>query len=353
MLAILLASGCEEKFDLATLPQQPVTTQDTSYVQLSPSFAGFAGAEDIAIGNDQLLYVADTRANRVVMMNRAGQILSTRAILHPISVAQDLKLDLLVGGETVAANGDTMGAIFRLHLVSDSPDSAHRLEVVPLDTVLTEPAHPARRFPGIAVMGDDTWFAARVGPDNSSFINPDSRVLLFSRDDVFITPLPCFTTRVGTGITDINKPSGIAVAPGAVPGLRDFILTQSSEGVAYGAIWMRYEKTADFDGWVPKFDPAKPEDANVDFILPYRYAFPQAVAVDRARRDVFIADAELDSVFKYNSRGRLKGESFGFVRTGGAMLRPTGLAHFSKVLYVLDGERGEVFRFQLTTDVPR
>ena len=344
---MMLLASCESAPSLP--PDQQIPVLDTSYVQVTPPFGGFDGPEDILIGNDQLLYVADTRANRLVMMNRAGQTLSTRGMLHPRCVAQDTRLDLLVGGEIVAPSGDTVAALFRIRLVSLSPDSAHRLEVAPVETVWVELARPARRFPGITVFGDNEYLVVRSGPDNSSFVDPDGRVLLFDAGDHFITPVPAFNTRIGRGITDINKPTGIATFAGT----KDFVLVQSSEGVAYGAIWLRYEKTLDFDGWVPRFDPARSEDQNVDFVRPDRYALPEGVAIDRARRDIFIADAGLDSVFKFNSRGRFKNESFGRVRSGTSMRRPTGLAFFEKILYVLDGERGKVLRFRLSTDVPR
>jgi len=349
LLLFALFLGCEKKFDLATLPRQDDAAFDTSYVALDPPFTGFTGPQDILIGNDQLLYVADTRANRVVMMNRAGQFLSERIMLHPISIAQDSRLDLLVGGEVVATNGDTVGAIFRLHLVSSSSDSAHRLDRARVDTIWRELAKPARRFPGLTTFGDNEWLAVRTGPDNSSFVDPDARVLLFSRNDNFITPVPAFVTRTGSGISDINRPTSIA----SFPGVRDFVLGQSSEGVAYGAIWLRFEQSPDFEGWLPRFDPARVEDINVDFIRPNRYLQPEAIAIDRSRRDVFIADAELDSVFKFNSRGAFKQESFGIAKTRGRMVRPTGLAFFERILYVLDGSQGQILRFRLTTDVPR
>jgi hypothetical protein len=269
-------------------------------------------------------------------------------MLHPRSVAQDSRLDLLVGAEIVAANGDTVGSILRVHLVSSSADTAHHLDVARVDTIWRERAKPARRFPGITVFGDNTYLAVRFGPDNSSFIDPDGRVLEFSSDDVFITPLPGLVTTVGTGIADINVPTGIA----SFPGVKDFVLIQMSTGVAYGGIWMQYLKNADFDGWLPKFDPAVPDQRSVDFIRPYRFISPQAVAIDRSRRDVFIADAVLDSVFKFDSRGRFKSESFGAVRTRGAMKHPTGLAFFATILYVLDSETGEIIRFRLSTDMP-
>ena len=104
-LALLLGAGCAERLDLSTLPAEPVVVADTSYVPIFPPYPGYEGAQDIMIGNDQLLYVADTRANRVVMLNRAGQFMSSRTMLHPISLGQTTRLDLLVGGEMVAASG--------------------------------------------------------------------------------------------------------------------------------------------------------------------------------------------------------------------------------------------------------
>ena len=348
LICALLFGACQKEFDQSTLPRRQDTNLDTSYVELYPPFPGFAGAEDVCIGNDQLLYVADTRANRIVMMDRAGHIMSTRTMLHPHAITQDLRLDLLVGGEVVAPNGDTVGAIFRVHLVSSNPDSAHHLEVSPIDTVRRELAKPARRFPGIAAFYDNTYIAARNGPDNSSFIDPDGRVLLFDANDRFITPVPALTTAAGSGITNIYVPLGLAI----MPGVKDFLLVQASQGVSYGAVWLQYSVTSDFIGWLPKFDPANPDQRGIDFIRPNRFLLPGAVAVDNARRDVFIADATLDSVFKFNSRGVFKQESFGFYRSGGAMKRPTGLAFFATVLYVLDGQTGEILRYRLSADVP-
>lgn len=354
-VALLVWAGCEKAPPLPALLEG--FGPDTSYVQVQPSFGTFVGAEDVFIGRDQLLYVADTRANRVVMMNRAGQQLSSRSLLHPISLGQNTKLDLYVGGEILTSNGDTVGAIFRLRLYSTNPDSAHRLDLAPIDTVWKEPARPHRRFPGIAVFDDNTFLVTRSAtpfPDNTSTIDPDARVLLFNKNNSFITPLPSFTSGSGGGIATINMPAGIA----SIPGSLDFVVIQSAAdtlpvGLQYGALWMRYERSSEFEGWVPKYDPANSLDRGVDFIKSYRYFLPTAVAIDPARKDVFVADAALDSVFKFNSRGRFKAESFGFVRSGGAMTRPTGLAFFERVLYVLDANSGRILRYRLTTDIPR
>ncbi len=346
---IIGPTGCQEKFDLGTLPEPTSQVIDTAYVQIFPTMGTFVKPRGLYFGRDQMLYVADSGGNALYMMNLAGQVLSRRSMPHPVSIAQDTRLDLLVGGEIDQGGGSFVGALFRIHLVSANPDSAHHLDLAHIDTIWTETARPQRRFPGITVFSDNTYLVARCGPDNSSFIDPDGRVLEFDENDRFITAVPGLVTRSGSGITDIYIPTGIT----SLPGLKDFIMTQSSEGVAYGAIWMTYQHNADFDGWLPKFDPSDVSQRGTDFIAPNRYVFACAATVDPIRRDIFIADAALDSVFKFNSRGTLKSETFGFVRTNGSMLRPVGLAYFEQILYVLDSERATIIRYRLTTDVPR
>jgi hypothetical protein len=148
----------------------------------------------------------------------------------------------------VASNGDTVGALFRIHLVSASPDSAHRLEVSRIDTIWRELAHPRRRFPGITVLGDNSLLAARDGPDNASFIDPDARVLQFDKFDTFITPLPAFVTGSGTGIANINHPTSIANSC-------HFILVQSSMAL-HMVRSDGHQSTNGFQA-AAQFDPAK------------------------------------------------------------------------------------------------
>jgi hypothetical protein len=344
--ATLFALACQEKPPL--VEPLPDVAVDTAYVQITPPFSGFTNPQDVIIGNDQLLYVADTygeESGRIVMLNRAGQVLSTRRMLRPVSIAQDSRLDLLVGGQIIAVNGDSVGALFRIHLRL----AEHHLEQARMDTVWRELARPARRFPGIAVFANNGYLVVRDGPDNSSVVDPDARVLEFDGNDRFVSPVPALATRGGgNSITDIFHPTAIVLFQGS----RDFVLTQAMEQVAYGSIWMNYQSTSEFEGWLPRFDPARTQDRGIDFIRA-RYVRPEAVAIDRTRRDIFVADAALDSVFKFNSRGTFKVESFGRFKTGGALQRPTGLTYFERVLYVLDGERGELLRFRLTTDIIR
>ena len=346
--AALLAAfggGCEKPYPfgpIQALEQVKFNTGDTTYLEITPPFGGLDRPTSLLIGNDDLMYVANSGNNQIVMMNLAGAVLGERTIFNPTAIAQDLKLDLLVGATIVNANGDTVGAILRIHMVQ----VAHQIADARIDTVWKEDAHPDRRFVGFAVMPDNTYLAARTGPDNSSFIDPDTRILRFSNTDHFITPVTDLITGTGTGVTYINRVTGLR----AFPSSHDFIVLQSSEGVAFGAIWMMYENDPNFEGWLPKFDPGDVSQASVDFIKPNRYINPTGVAMDDKRLDIFIADPAQDSVFKFNSKGGFRMESFGSFATNGQMKRPTGVAFFDKTLYVSDAEANCVFRFKLSSD---
>ncbi|MFH0991500.1 MAG: hypothetical protein V1799_15945 [bacterium] len=344
LLLLLAFFGCTDQFSLESLEEARTTYTigDTSYVEIVPPFEGFNEPHGIIVGNDQILYVADTKHNRIVQMDIAGQILGIRSVTRPYSLSQDLRLDLLVTGICVEPSGDSVAAIFRYKLIK----SQHSIATAPVDTIWKETARPRRRFVGIIALTDNQFLALRQGPDNSSFVDPDSRLLRFGADNSFITPVGDLVTRAGTGITDINQPTGI----GRFPNSKDFIILQSSEGVAYGAIHMIYQSSSEFEGWLPKYDPAKQEQRFIDFVRPNRYVRPEGVVIDGKRGDIFIADAAQDSIFKFDNKGRFRSESFGFIRSSGRMLRPSGLAFFDKTLYVLDSRANRIFRFKLSTD---
>lgn len=378
---IIYLFGCEQKFDLTQLPDpgQPTTSLDTNYVEIYPPWSGFESPRAIVVGNDQLIYVADYGQNEIVMMDAGGTKLNRRTVIHPISIAQNSKLDLYVGGETITQSGDTIGAIFRIFLarfdtsyvirVDTIVDSLtgrirlipirrdtsyfvnHNIDIAPMHTVWKEPARPQRRFTGIGILPDNDYLIARVGPENSSFVDPDARVLYFNKGDTLITPLGDLVTRPsgGTAITDIRNLTSIMVFPSS----RDFILTQSIEGVAYGAIWMVYQKTLDFEGWLPKYDPSKAEHRVVDFIRPYRFQQAAGVAYDRRRRDVFIIDVGLDSLIKFNRNGQFKTESFGSSKTTSGLFpglnRPNGVTFSNDcTLYIADTGNKVIRRFKLS-----
>lgn len=350
ILPFLVGCISDDKYPIDQLISTNFTTTgDTSYVEITPAFTGFNNPTAILAGNDQLIYVADTDNDRLIQMNEAGIILETLEIIKPIAIGQDLRLDLLVGGCIFReAIGDTIAAVFRIHLF----EAGHHISVAQIDTIWKESAKPNRRFRGIVALLDNQYFIVRDGPDNSSYVDPDTRLLWFDKFDKLITPLGDLTTRAGSGITDILRPTGIATFPNS----NDFVLTQSSvEGtISFGALWMVYTKQADFEGWLPKFDPRRPEDKYKDFIKPNRFIEASATAIDGSRLDIFIIDSALDSLIKFDRRGNFKSESFG--NSALAFLgrpefkSPKGVTFRNKTLYITDSGNNIVRRFRLSTD---
>jgi hypothetical protein len=383
LLAVLLLGGCEKKFNLNDLPDagDVIVLGDTSYVEVFPPWGGFSSPGAIIIGDDQLLYIADYERNEVVMMDLSGTILARKSIPHPTAIAMNYKLDLYVCGETLSPNKkDTIGAIYRIYLVRFDTTYTSRIDTIfnpstnettyvpiirdtsyfsnhdivgaPTRIVFQEPANPGRRFVGIGVLPGNEYLVARTGTDNTSFVDPDSRVLIFNNKDVLVTPIGDLITRSSGGsfITDINQLSGLTTFPAS----RDFVLLQDLVDVSYGAIWMVYQHTAEFDGWVPKFDPAKPAQSASDFIRVNRFSRPTAVAIDKRRRDIFIVDAALDTLVKFDRTGKFKSESFGRVRSASNMFpgikSPRGVAFSSDcTLFISDTGNKWIRRFKLST----
>ncbi len=377
LLIILIISGCEQKI-IPPKDEGLATTQgDTSYIEIFPPWGLPGKPRAILIGNDQLIYVADYENSKIYMMDASGAILKSRDILHPVSIAQNSKLDLYVGAETIAPNGiDTIGAIYRLSLVRwDTTYIAgvridtllgdttyilrdtsyfyyHDLENAHMRIIYKEPARPQRRFPGIGILPGNDYLVARTGNDNSSFVDPDARVLKFNNKDILETPLGDLVTRStgGTAITDIRDPTGIMIFPSS----NDFILTQNSSQDAYGAVWMVFYETADFKGWLPKFDPSRSDQRGIDFIKTNRFINATAAAYDKRRREIFIIDSELDSVVKFNRNGQFRSESFGKYKTSSdrfpGLNHPHGIAYSNDcTLYIADTGNKVIRRFRLST----
>jgi NHL repeat len=299
----------------------------------------------------------DTQNNRVVMLNQAGEELSEMTILQPLAAAQDTRLDLIVAAYAVdPVSKDTIGIIVRVELSS----ALGHLDQAKVDTVWREAGHPQRRFVGVGVVStdptvlssDDEYLVARDGPDNSSPVDPDARVLLFryvpetqtTRRDSFITPLGDLQTGVGGSITSINHPTGLATFPGK----RDFVIIQKSVGVQYSALWMVWQNNSNFQGWLPKFDPAQGQ-GSIDFILPNRFLDAEGVAIDQYTSDIFIADAAQDSVAKFNVRGFFQTSSFGSHSLNINLNHPQGLAVAQGDVYVCDTDNNRIVEFRAST----
>lgn len=372
LLAITIIGylGCQKPYKISDLPVSTIlVVGDTSYIEINPPIYGIDNPTSIYAGADQMLYVTDTENNRIVQLNEAGIVMASREILKPMAIAQDQRLDLLVAGLIYREElGDTIGGIFRLKMYNISKNYPnHDISKVRIDTIYREDRRPNRRYKGIGILTNNQYLVVRDGPDNTSFVDPDSRVMWFwtttiidtikNSDGViedynlrvrdrYVTPLGDLSTRAGSGVTDILRPTGITTFPNS----NDFIIIQSSVNgtMIYGALWMIYRKSFDFEGWLPKFTVQN------EFMRPNRFHEPAAVAIDKSRLDIFIVDGDLDSVIIFNRNGLLKPESFGSnkLRSIGSppLKNPKGVAHLSRTLYISDTGNKIIRKFRLSTE---
>jgi hypothetical protein len=346
VLSVSLFS-CSDKLDTATLINSSGLGNiagDTLYVQLNPVWEGFNQPQDIFIGNEPFIYIADTDNNSVKMYNLAGQLLGQREIRRPIALAQDNQLNLIVCGEYYSEQtNQVFSAVYKLDLVS----AGHDIATAPITRLLPQPSDfnkPERRYTGVAAFYDNSFYVTRKGPANSSVFDPDNSILIFekktltdgSKVDTLIGRVPLIDP-IGSGIESANQVSAITSFKKRNT---DFIITMIGDN-NFKVQWLQFLVTTEFSGHKNKLSPL-----NAQMMIPNKFTKPEGVTVDNSG-NIYVADSGKDSIFVFNSSGdELK--SF-----GGPTLfnNPHGVAFFDKVLYVADTGNNRILRYILSTDL--
>lgn len=319
------------------------TFSDTTYVQQSPVFTGFNQPEDIIVGREPLLYISDTKNNRVVQMDIAGNQIGQLYFLNPRSLAQDRNFDLLVIADSVTSLNDTINIIYRVKLVEAGGiiTNAYKIPLFASDYP-TPISSRRRKFSGISTYNDNTILITRIGPDNISFIDPDNALIKIKGINSLqqYEILSGFQT-TGNGIYSIDKTSSIKTISNANP---NFIFTRNTEDFGFKVQWFEYDNVnGTFD---PKFSP----ETNSD-IVRLQLGTPQDVTLDN-NQNVFVIDSQRDSLYKFSNSGRLRSESFGGSGSGDNKFNnPKGVAWFNNVLYIADTGNNRIVRFKLSTDL--
>ncbi|MBN1448725.1 MAG: hypothetical protein JXA28_12405 [Bacteroidetes bacterium] len=340
----VLCAACGDTFDTAELgATAPAETfGDTSYVLQQPIWTGFREPADVHVGFEPFVYVAERAADRITMMDLSGRIIGSSAPLrHPTAIAQDYHLDLLVCAEfdtTVGGRDATFGAIFRIKLV----EAKHGIADAIIQRVYFDPLNPDRRYTGIAVLPDNTYYVTRTGPNNSSPVDPDDAVMLFGNDDA---PRPRVTwpglSVDGTGLATITRPTGITTFPRPTS---DFIFTQQGEQSLFRTQWITQRTTGDVSQWESYYTPAR--DGDLDLLRVSLFDRPEDVTVDGGG-NIYVIDAGLDSLFRFNNSGFIT-QAFGGPT---AFSRPEGVAFFDRTLYIADTGNDRILRYVLSTDL--
>lgn len=344
LILSLLYLSCEDKFELPTTTGAGNITGDTVYVQLNPAWEGFNNPQDIYIGNEPFIYVADTDNDRIVMMNLAGTVLGTKSIKRPVAISQDYQLNLIVCSEFDTL-GTTFGAVYKINLVAAN----HNLSEAPVTRLLPRPNVPSDlktgiRYTGVAVFYDNSFYVARTGPNNSSIFDPDNSILIFqkkllddgSKTDTLIGRLPSIEP-VGTGLLTAFNISSLASFKKRN---NDFVMTLTGN-TTFKTQWLYYNFSSETPGYESKLSPGTNQMMSVN-----KFSRPEGVTIDNSG-NIYVADADRDSIYKFNSFGD-ELQSF-----GGPQLfnEPYAVAHFDKTLYVVDKGNNRILRFILSTDL--
>lgn len=338
--------SCAEKLDLGTFPLtngNPVTSSDTSYVQQTPVWTGFNAPEDILVGKEPLIYVADTKNNRIAQLDLSGVEIGSLNVQNPTALAQDNNFDLLVIADTVlVSTGDTLSVLYRIKLVEAGGiiSSASLLRLLSSDypTPLTS---RKRRFTGVSTYPDNSILVSRRGPDNTNNLDPDNAMIKCRGVNSVTIELYTGFQVSGNGVYSIDKVSSVSTAGN---NNFDFLLTRNTTQSGFKAEWFEYDNSTG------AFNPRYLPEGNQD-ILKLEYGLPEDITTD-PNRNIFIVDAGKDSLYKFNSLGKLLKESFGGQGTGDNKLKtPMGVAFFNRVLYIADTGNNRIVRFKLSTDL--
>lgn len=347
-------SGCEQgdQLDLNNFPinHNPGIIGDTVYIPQSPVLTGFNNPVDIYIGNEPLIYIADEGNNRIVQMDISGSIIGySDFILKPRKITQDRNYDLLVIAGKVdtipPSTLDTVDAVYRFKLHSTNGLISGVTPTVVFKSTTPTPVPGFHgNLTGISTFYNNYYLVMRSGPNNTNFIDPDNAIFKIDKyDHTYPVPerLPGFEVD-GAGLLSLIGTSSINTFSNNAT---DLIYTLTSSSVAFKIQWAVYNSV---DGtYIPKFAP----ESGVDLIKPGLVAEPQDITIDKFN-NIYVVDSQKDTVYKFNSLGSLKHESFGGAGSGTKQFsHPMGIAFFDKTLYVADSGNNRILRFILSTDI--
>ncbi len=350
--SIVIIAGCSDKFDINEFSEYSNNVNiggDTLYIQTGTAWGGFNNPQAMLMGKEPFIYICDTDNNRIVMLDLAGIYHGSLTIKRPVAISQDNRLNLIVCAEFDTANA-TYSAIYKIDLFS----AGHQIENARVTRILpirNDDYNLQRRFTAVTVFYDNSFFVARTGPNNSSISDPDNSIYKIAPkklaaggnilvpadgDTLTIERVP-FIDPLNQGLISAN---GINCMTSFNKNNMDFIATLA--GSSFKAQWFHFYSSGIEEKYVSQFDPSD----GVEFVKPNRFLDPVGSCIDPSG-NIFIADAGKDSVFKFSSSGN-EYHSFG----GGAVFnKPSAVAYFNKILYVLDAVKNQILRFKLSTDI--
>jgi len=387
--AALSFISCEGYFgtktDLGFIDVPNYSVRDIAYVPIQPAFTGFVHPSDLCIGFDELLYVVDEATEEIICLNESGVEQGRLTIPGVTTVRQDRRLDLLaIGRHDTTINGVaySLACLYRIHQIG--PNGEYGL---PYAEVVHKTVHPFYfkntfstsdaqvQFGQVAVLANNQseknnrYYLTRTGPSsNNANQGPDDAVILFDNEDQYVSPISV-TTSSGLYTNYFQDPRGVvsfAQPPQYTAAVGDdFWFTSMDPNQALQVQHMTFVETefgADYRPVIYNGDNSLADDwinkAN-------RFSEPCAMTMaGDATRYLFVVDRQRDSVYQFTASGlegippppasgetRYTKVSFGGEGSGPMQfIEPAAVAHYKKILYVVDAGNGRISRFKCTLD---
>lgn len=387
-LSFLLV-GCEgyfgSKTDLDFIDVPNYSVRDIAYVPIQPAFGGFVHPSDLCIGFDELLYVVDEATEEIICLNESGAEQGRFFVPGVRTVRQDRQLDLLaIGTHDTTINGVaySLDCLYRIHQIGQG--GAYGLSYA---RVVNKNVHPFYfkntfstsdaqvRFGQVAVLANNQsdknnrYYVSRTGPSsNNANQGPDDAVILFDQSDQYISPLSV-TTSSGlythyfqdpSGLVSFAQPPQYTAAAGD-----DFWFSSLDPDQALQIQHITFEETEFGADYRPVIYAGDNSLADRWINQANRFTAPSAMTMagDNTRY-LFVVDRERDSVYQFTASGlegippppasgetRYTRVSFGGTGSGPMQfIEPLAVAHWKKILYVVDAGNGRISRFRCTLD---
>lgn len=382
LFALTLFAGCEgffgTKTDIDFIEKPDFQVRTISYVPIQPVLDQFVRPVDILTGFDELMYVVDEATEEIIALDESGRELARKYVKGVTAIAQDRKFDILALGrktDTISGIPYDLTCIYRLDLHGDN---AYGLQYSKVVNTIVHPFYYKTTFSStdrdvvfndIAVLRDNKYYVTRNGPASNSLSGPDDAVLLFSNEDVYLTPIA--VTSGGSLYRDyFKKPFSITtnIQPPQISafGNNEFMFTSIDPD---GVIKVQYIEIIESEFgsiYQPKQYVVEDTSKAEGFLTyPSRFDRPSGITIaGDATRHIFVSDAGKDSVYLFSSNGfegtkpppaypTTKYVNVSFGGTGKSVVQfnePMGLAYKNEILYVADAGSGRILRFKLTTD---
>ena len=362
---VIILTGCGRKIKLPTnLPELGGGALDTTYVPIEPDRpwveAGgipFNHPQDVHVGFDGYIYIADTDNDRIVKLDQAGNFMGQYGgVKRPSSVSQDRLFRLLAtGGNTICKKGTQDKEFIPIYVAEDIYDT---IIVTPEDTLVTYDTIFVT--PDSIVIDTDTVIVPAVFYVDTVVTNYEGiapnplpfpgyaeyYACDFTRSEItkFLFYEPSTLDNLGPAI-----PTGYELGKTAYPlGIFTY-LTPTGFNLIF-CQFLSYYSVQLLDG--KDFSPVIPSTGRPEIYWQGTFGQAEDVVVDEYG-NIFVVDSERNSVLKFSENG-VKILSFGSQgKKGKEFQNPMGIAYSSKIVYVADTGNNRILRFMLSTDIPK